>query len=163
MNKMLVLIFIISLVSVSFSKNLTGNYAITGNNGNECGINILEWGNNLIEFEISCSRGAPSFNQGFLHDTVKIINNKATYRNSEYSDNKDTCIITLSFQGTKCIVEQNGSSGSCGFGGNVYCTGTYLKMNNKLPEFRNIAGENIGFIKKTDSLKSKIKKANKRV
>jgi hypothetical protein len=153
--KQIFIILFCGILSICEAYNLTGTYNTKNNGKIGCSLFILQWNNNLIEFEIWCSHGAPDYNQGIIHDTVKIINNNAIYRNLEFADSLDTCNITFSFHKNKIIIEQKGSFGACGFGGNVYCNGTYLLQNKHKPEFKDMSGELIGFKRNTELLKLK--------
>lgn len=47
----------------------------------------------------------------------------------------DDCRITLRFAGRRLIVNQTGMDAYCGFGHNVYASGTYIKRSSRPPRF----------------------------
>ena len=102
----------------------TGTYT-TGEseNGSGCTLTVLQQYADEIEFELSCNRGAPSFNSGQAKDSLPLEGNKAVYSVS-YLRGKE-CEIKFEFQDASVNVTQLGDSPECGFGLGVYAGGTY--------------------------------------
>jgi len=69
-------------------------------------------------------------NMGAFDEIVKLKGRTATVK---LQFGEDPCVLKLSFQVSKVIVEQQGV-GSCGFGFNVEADGTYTKVSSKPPE-----------------------------
>lgn len=102
----------------------TGTYT-TGEskNGSGCTLKVLQQYADEIEFELSCNRGAPSFNSGHAKDSIPLEGNKAVYSVSYFRGKE--CEIKFEFQDASVNVTQMGDSSECGFGLNVYAGGTY--------------------------------------
>jgi hypothetical protein len=72
-----------------------------------------------------------SFNMGYAGGEAIIDGNIATFRPPD----TERCEITLVFLPGKLKVTQDGSDADCGFGHNVYATGTYRKVRAGKPKF----------------------------
>jgi hypothetical protein len=72
-----------------------------------------------------------SFNMGYAAGEAIIDGNIATFKPPDY----ERCEITLIFLPNKLKVMQDGSDADCGFGHNVYATGTYKKIRGGKPKF----------------------------
>ena len=70
-------------------------------------------------------------NMGSASGEAIIDGNVATFKPA----NTEHCEITLVFLPNKLRVVQSGSDAECGFGHNVYATGTYRKIRNGKPKF----------------------------
>jgi hypothetical protein len=150
-NRTILTISMLILLPISALKadNLTGNYLFEFENGGNCLLEILQWESSLIEFQINCLRDTTSYNQGIVHDTVRLINSKGKYIVKDNPENTNSCIINIEFNKDKARINQIGSSSSCGFGGNVYCTGEYKKTNSNQPKFIDINGESLKIPRKS--------------
>lgn len=111
----------------------TGIYLLKRTKDAGCELKILQIGNNGLKFELSCNRGAPSYNSGAAYGTIDIENNVATYYHQGASD---PCQIQFQFQGTTVVVSQNGTDAACGFGWGVYADGTYSLVTRERPMFK---------------------------
>jgi hypothetical protein len=61
--------------------------------------------------------------------TAKLNGNSAVLRIEDYPD----CRIALKFAGGKLIVKQDGANTECGFNGNIYAYGVYIKRGSGSP------------------------------
>ncbi|MET0553369.1 MAG: hypothetical protein ABW221_10050 [Vicinamibacteria bacterium] len=81
-------------------------------------------------FQLQLSRGAPSYNMGFVEGTLEIDAGRATYESPD-----GECTITFTFARDTVEVDQaRGDDFECGFGRGVYANGTYRRTNRKKPK-----------------------------
>jgi len=118
--------------------SLTGTYGwSTDAQGPQCQLVILHrillTSQHVLEFELACQRGAPSFNQGYLVGLAPMQDDIALYTqwNSALGE---TCAIVFDLSaGDGAEVIQLGSDAACGFGQGVDATGSFLKLNADFP------------------------------
>jgi hypothetical protein len=68
---------------------------------------------------------------GGLSGEIPIVGDTAVYRSED-----GKCRITLKFTRSGTLkVDQDGSDAECGFGRNVYASGTYRKTSTRKPKF----------------------------
>lgn len=93
---------------------------------------ILALGKNRLKVQFDGTYPTPkSFNMGYAAGEAIIDGNIATFKPGDY----ERCEITLIFLPNKLKVMQEGSDADCGFGHNVYATGTYKKIRGGKPSF----------------------------
>lgn len=81
-------------------------------------------------FQLQLSRGAPSFNMGFLEGALAIEDGRATWRSDD-----GACAIAFAFAREAVVLEQErGSDADCGFGHAVRADGTYRRTSRKKPK-----------------------------
>ena len=84
-----------------------------------------------VQFDGIYMTAAKSPNMGYATGEAIIDGNIATFKPSD----TERCEITLVFLPGKLKVIQDGSDADCGFGHNVYATGTYRKIRSGKPKF----------------------------
>lgn len=94
---------------------------------------ILALGHNKlkIQFDGIYMTVSKSPNMGSASGEATIIGNVATFVPADTQG----CKITMTFLPGKLKVTQDGSDADCGFGHNVYATGTYRKIRSGKPKF----------------------------
>ena len=94
---------------------------------------ILALGHNKlkVQFDGVYTTRAKSINMGYAMGEALIDGNIATFKPPD----TERCEITLVFLPGKLKVMQDGSDADCGFGHNVYATGTYEKIRSGKPKF----------------------------
>ena len=93
---------------------------------------ILALGKNRLKVQFDGVYPTPkSFNMGYAAGEAIIDGNIATFKPNDY----ERCEITLVFLPGKLKVVQDGTDADCGFGHNVYATGTYQKIRGGKPKF----------------------------
>jgi hypothetical protein len=119
-------------VNGTFEMNFKGKFQRMSNE-----IKILALGGNKLRFAMdlvypyTLRNGETMVNMGGLDGEMSIVGDTAVYR----SENGE-CKITLKFTPKGTLkVKQDGSDGECGFGHNVFATGTYLKTSSRKPKF----------------------------
>jgi len=114
------------------SNAYNGTYATEkSSDGSGCMLKVLQQYADEIDFELSCSRGAPSYNLGYAMDSIPIEGNAAIYTVS-YSPGK-LCEIKFEFQDASVSVTQTGEPFACGFGNAVYADGMYQLLDKGIP------------------------------
>lgn len=122
-------------VNGTFRMNFRGKYRDMSNE-----IKILALGKGKLRvamdliYPYTLKNGERSVNMGFLDDEASITRDTAVYKSNEYGD----CRITIKFvrAGTIKVTQgKEGMDGNCGFGHNVFATGTYRKVSVKKPKF----------------------------
>ena len=102
-------------------------------------IRILALGGGKLKVQLDLiyaykSRFGPSANVGFALGEADILNDVATFSPPGTED----CVITMKFlSGNKLKVTEDGGTGGCGFGHNVYSGGAYRKTKSGKPKFDN--------------------------
>jgi len=96
---------------------------------------ILALGHNKlkVQFDGIYHTIAKSVNIGYASGEATIEGNVATF----IPDDTQGCKITMKFLTGKLEVKQDGDDATCGFGHNVYSTGTYRKIRSGKPKFEN--------------------------
>ena len=88
----------------------------------------------VLVFQLDVSRGAPSYNSGYIkEEEITFENNVATYKKT--SGWRGTCEITFEFQEDRMALTQKEEDFGCGFGHGVYADGVYVKTSSEPPEF----------------------------
>lgn len=95
-------------------------------------IKIIALSKNKIVMNYFICKGAPSYNNGGLLDTLDYNNNTAIYTCVEYDK---SCEISFCFNETSVTVkeETNNVNYGCGFGHAVVADGVYKKTSDKIP------------------------------
>ena len=98
---------------------------------------ILALGQNKlkVQFDGVYTTVSKSINMGYAMGEAIIDGNIATFKPPD----TERCEITLVFLPGKLKVTQDGSDADCGFGHNVYATGTYRKIRGGKPKFESPA------------------------
>jgi hypothetical protein len=96
---------------------------------------ILALGHNKlkVQFDGIYHTLAKSVNIGYASGEATIEGNVATF----IPEDTQSCKITMTFLAGKLEVKQDGDDATCGFGHNVYSTGTYRKVRSGKPKFEN--------------------------
>ena len=99
---------------------------------------ILALGQNKlkVQFDGIYMTVSKSPNMGYAMGEAIIDGNIATFKPAD----TERCEITLVFLPNKLKVMQDGSDFDCGFGHNVYATGTYRKIRGGKPKFESPEG-----------------------
>jgi len=94
---------------------------------------ILALGHNKlkVQFDGVYPTLAKSVNLGYAAGEATIEGNVATF----IPPDTQGCKITITFLPGKLVVKQDGDDATCGFGHNVYATGTYKKIRSGKPKF----------------------------
>ena len=96
---------------------------------------ILALGHNKLKVQFDGIYHTPSksVNIGYAAGEATIEGNVATF----VPEDTQGCKITMTFLPGKLVVKQDGDDATCGFGHNVYSTGTYRKARGGKPKFEN--------------------------
>ncbi len=99
---------------------------------------ILALGHNKlkVQFDGIYMTAMKSPNMGYAAGEAIIDGNIATFKPPD----TERCEITLVFLPSKLKVTQEGSDADCGFGHNVFATGTYRKIRGGKPKFESPEG-----------------------
>ena len=94
---------------------------------------VLALGHNKlkVQFDGIYMTLAKSPNMGYAMGEATIEGNVAIF----VPPDTQGCKITMTFLPGKLVVKQNGDDATCGFGHNVYSTGTYKKIRSGKPKF----------------------------
>jgi hypothetical protein len=98
---------------------------------NEFRILALGHGKLKVQFDGIYHTVAKSVNMGSAFGEATIEGNVATF----IPEDTQGCKITMTFLPGKLVVKQDGDDATCGFGHNVYSTGTYKKIRSGKPKF----------------------------
>lgn len=121
-----------TLVTNVLPENITGSYVFGDKEGAEGGgyLVIERQENDSLKFELDLNLGAPNYSSGTATGMLKLEDNVAVFKTSEYSP-EEPCTITFTFKSDNSIeINQDaGSPFSCGFGNDVFAHGLYKKQN----------------------------------
>jgi hypothetical protein len=133
------------LALVSLGWNVMADNALTGiyKLNENCNVEILKLKNNLIEFKINTGKDPSDSSLIFLHDTLRILNNKAKYVISE-DGNRSIWYIKFTFLKKKLIIYQSDTVDKNNPKLKV-CNGTYNLINTNEPEFKDETGKSTKF------------------
>lgn len=119
-------------VNGTFEMNFRGKFQRMSNE-----IKIWALGGNKLRFAMdlvypyTLRNGETMVNMGGLSGEIPISGDTAVYRSQD-----GKCKITLKFSRRDTLkVKQMGSDGECGFGHNVFASGTYRKTSSRKPKF----------------------------
>jgi hypothetical protein len=95
---------------------------------------VLALGNNKlkVQFEGVYENIVKSVNIGYTEGIATIEGNVATL----IPEDTKGCKFIMTFIHGKLVVKQEGADYECGFGHNVYATGTYKKIRSGKPKFQ---------------------------
>jgi len=95
---------------------------------------ILALGHNKlkVQFDGVYVNIMKNVNTGYAEGEATIEGNTATF----IPEGTQGCKITMTFLPGKLVVKQDGDDADCGFGHNVYATGTYRKIRSGKPKFQ---------------------------
>lgn len=117
--------------SSAAAEPFTGRWEHRGQN--ESGLWLLtHQSKNLVRFQLELSRGAPSYNSGWIQGAVELQNNVGHFREST---DRGLCEITFHFQKKRVELTQTGEYVGCGFGYGVLATGVLQRTSYKPPKF----------------------------
>ena len=94
--------------------------------------------NNQAQFFLYVCNGAPANHTGTVMGTLKIVNNKAVYKQA-HSDKY--CQYAFLFDKGGVSVSQGGTSSDCGLGQNVTADGYYKRTSSAVPTEKDLQGE----------------------
>ncbi|MDX6614572.1 MAG: hypothetical protein QOD75_3758 [Blastocatellia bacterium] len=112
--------------------NVTGHYRLR-NPETPNSLDVLQLPGGKIKFHIVAlwvsAHNPENVHNGELQGIVALNGDTAVYEGSN-------CKVMIKFVAGKAIVTQADAVGDCDFGANVTATGTYRKLNNRKPRFR---------------------------
>jgi len=82
-----------------------------------------------VRFQLELSRGAPSYNMGWVEGEFTLNDNRGTFHSDEFG----ACELHFSFEEGQVVVEQ--VADQCGYGYGVTGAGTYKLDSTKTPAF----------------------------
>ncbi len=134
-------VLIFSLITVAQNQSPPKKQVVTAAQANgvyryyDNEFRILALGDNKlkVQFDGVYHTIAKSVNIGYASGEATIDGNVAVF----VPDDTQGCKITMTFSSGKIVVKQDGDDATCGFGHNVYSTGTYRKVRSGKPKFEN--------------------------
>ena len=115
----------------------SGVYGYNYENGASGEVRIHPESDTSALFHLDVYNGPPSYNSGALNGRI-ILKAKNEYIFSEINEDYGTnCVFTISLDGDKLSVSNSNPNGEnqCGFGNNVYASGTYPLLDRAIPQF----------------------------
>lgn len=132
LQKFYLFVFLIYAGAAEATLTYTGTWEYRGSG--ESGLWLVtEQKGNVVKFQLEISRGAPSYNSGWIEGEFLLKGNKGTFR----SDNNGPCEISFSFTQHSAQLNQPDKKRECGFGAFVYAQGALRLKNRKTPKFCN--------------------------
>ena len=137
MKKMLLTAFCVATVAITTQAQKTKVVTAAQANGvyryYQSEFRILALGHHKlkVQFDGIYMTVSKSPNMGYASGEATIVGNVATFVPADTQG----CSITMTFLPGKLKVTQDGSDADCGFGHNVYASGTYRKIRSGKPKF----------------------------
>jgi len=138
MNRVITASLVLALSSLTLGSQKTKVVTATQVNGvyrfYRSEFRILALGDNRlkVQFDGVYVNIVKSVNTGYAAGEATIDGNVATF----IPEDTQGCKITMTFLPGKLAVKQDGDDATCGFGHNVYATGTYRKIRSGKPKFQ---------------------------
>ena len=138
MNRVITASLVLALSSLTLGAQKTKVVTATQVNGvyrfYRSEFRILALGDNRlrVQFDGVYVNIVKSVNTGYAAGEATIDGNVATF----IPEDTQGCKITTTFLPGKLVVKQDGDDATCGFGHNVYATGTYRKIRSGKPKFQ---------------------------
>ena len=104
-----------------------GTYSYKNSAGGGGVLTVREITSGMLAFQLSISRGAPSYNSGYLSGEIVLKDGVAAYSDTEY----ESCVLTFEFEEEKIVIIQTEEQLNCGFGHAVYAVGEYFKKSSE--------------------------------
>jgi hypothetical protein len=111
---------------------ITGTYSLDRGKDAGCEFEIAAVAADSVRLQLSCNRGAPSYNMGDLDERLVLHGSEVVFQTTEYGDR---CVLRFRFVRRGAIVTQEGNNTTCGFGYGVYANGTYRRVSRRRPAF----------------------------
>jgi hypothetical protein len=128
----LALAFILCVVHLSAkAQTITGTWQWNGRHESGMLLKTIRV-DNKVRFQLEVSRGAPSYNSGYVEGVFTLKGARGTFTSVA---NHEGCEITFSFQSKRVSVSQSAEKGDCGFGGSVHADGELLLLSARPPQF----------------------------
>ena len=91
-----------------------------------------------VQFQLEISRGAPSYNSGFIEGKFNLHSGQGIFKLKSNQDESSDCEINFSFSPSKVVITESTETDmhqSCGFGYNVHAYGTLFIKSREKPKF----------------------------
>jgi hypothetical protein len=129
--RLLYLALLLCASSAATAQPFTGRWEQRGQN--ESGLWLVtEQIKNTVKFEIALSRGAPSYNSGWIQGEVELKGNLGHFNKITESG---VCEISFRFEAKQVELKQEGDYRGCGFGYGVHADGVLKRTSNKKTRF----------------------------
>jgi len=109
---------------------LTGTFSLGEDYG--CVVQSAAVGADSVRFQLSCLRGPPTYNLGYLTGRLRVIGDSAVYESVQPGLE---CLLTMKFLGSRVVLRQKVEQGACGFGYGVVATGELRRIADGVPPF----------------------------
>lgn len=84
------------------------------------------------QFQLQLSRGAPTYNMGYLQGRLAVKDGRATFVQAE---DGFRCEIAFTFTRESVVLKTLSADNGCPFGHQVHADGTYRRTSRKKPKF----------------------------
>jgi hypothetical protein len=132
-----VLLFAASLLTTSRIPTpeqvaVTGTYSLVRGKDAGCIFEVAAVAADSVRLQLSCNRGAPSYNMGNLDERLALHASELIFQTTEFGGR---CVLRFRFLRRRAIVTQEADNTACGFGYGVYADGTYRRVSRRRPAF----------------------------
>jgi hypothetical protein len=130
-SKAFLLTLLLCAGGVASAQTFTGSWAHRGPNESGLWLDTAQ-NKNTLKFQLEVSRGAPSYNTGWIQGEVELKNNVGHF---QQTIDGEFCEIRFRFDGNRVALRQDGDSSGCGFGHNVFAIGVLKRTSYQQPKF----------------------------
>ena len=117
-------------LSAAVAGNATGTWEYQGPAKSGMWLKTRQVGHR-VRFQMEIARGEPSFNSGWIEGQFELNGTSGVFETNEHGH----CEIKFQFAHSSVHVMESEEKQECGFGYNVYATGTLNLKNRKKPKF----------------------------
>lgn len=111
---------------------VVGTYHLARQAGAGCWLEVGQVTHDSVRVQLSCTRGAPSWNLGFIDERLAVRGGEALWSTTEFGGQ---CELRFRFSVSGATVEQTGGDAACGFGFGVNAGGSYTRTSRRPPPF----------------------------
>ena len=119
-------------VSTANASDFTGTWEYHGPAESGMWLMTIQTGNE-VRFQLEISRGAPSYNTGWIEGKFLLEGTSGIFRSSKYGK----CAIKFEFKKSTVRLQEVSQEKECGFGYNVHADGTLMIKSREKPKFSN--------------------------
>jgi len=121
---------LVSIPLIAGAQEFTGTWERRGENESGMWLKSREE-SGIVKFQLEISRGAPSYNSGFLEGEFVLKGAGGVFSSKEVGN----CEISFRFDSARVVLEESKYGGECGFGYGVHAHGELELRSHSSPEF----------------------------
>lgn len=114
----------------AYAGDVTGSWEVAGPAQSGAWLKTHQTGS-TVRFQLELSRGAPSYNTGWIEGEIDLVGTHGVFRRNE----NGLCEISFDFARKSVLIQEDPERQECCFGHNVHADGTLRRKSTKPPKF----------------------------